>query len=296
MHEPKPSTYFLRILDDLWKTGRECKPRGLVCKELRDYTYVLPPRVRFVSFDHRRLKLDYIKQEFLWYLRGDKRDVSIRHLAKMWDGLINPDGTINSNYGYYIFNVEAGGGVVSNFYRVVQELHADPESRRATISILSNEHFTKPTSDYPCTSYLNFHIRENRLYMYVRMRSQDAIFGMGNDAPCFSLIHELLWSCLRKYYPTLELGDYHHNADSFHVYERHYGMIQRIIEDPMVIDDMHKDCPLMEPTPRQYVELSKVAHCPKQFIRDQEVMMPFTRWLLERDEPLTLLNKEEIGL
>jgi hypothetical protein len=51
---------------------------------------------------------------------------------------------------------------------------------------------------------------------------------MGNDAPCFSFIHEMLLNALREYFPSLEYGTYHHSADSFHVYERHFEMMEKI--------------------------------------------------------------------
>ena len=282
---------FLQILRDLAEHGVECSPRGLKVKELRNYSYTLPPRVRFMCFNHRKLKLDYIKQELLWYLRGDRRDISIKHVAKMWDGLINIDGTINSNYGYYLFNAEAGDGKRSNFERVINELRADPDSRRAVICILGNEHLNSVTKDYPCTGYLNFHIRDEHLHMSVRMRSQDAIFGMGNDAPCFSLVHELLWCELRAFMPFLKLGDYHHSADSFHVYERHYQMLANILADPVVTVDHHDACPKMD-GPLLYNELKTASYYAGKESLENLTLWPFTRWLLTRDDPSTLVPME----
>jgi thymidylate synthase len=52
---------------------------------------------------------------------------------------------------------------------------------------------------------------------------------MGNDAPAFSFIHQMVHAIMRFHYPGLELGTYHHVADSFHVYERHFEMLEKII-------------------------------------------------------------------
>ena len=60
------------------------------------------------------------------------------------------------------------------------------------------------------------------------MRSQDAVFGMGNDAPCFSFIHEMMYNLLKRNYPKLQYGKYFHIADSLHVYERHFEMLDKI--------------------------------------------------------------------
>jgi thymidylate synthase len=62
------------------------------------------------------------------------------------------------------------------------------------------------------------------------MRSQDAVYGMSNDVPSFSFVHEMLYICLKEVYPDLELGVYHHCADSFHVYAKHYDMVKKIVD------------------------------------------------------------------
>ena len=221
MNEGHHSMPFRRIFRELLK-GEFVKPRGQLIIELENYSYVLPPYVRFMNFKSRGFKLDYVKREMLWYIKGDRFDLSICKHAKMWDQIKNVDGSINSNYGQYIF------GAINQFDQVVQTLKDDIDSRRASMTILDSGHLTTVTKDVPCTYALNFRIRQNRLNMSVHMRSQDAIFGMGNDVPAFSIIHEMLLNALRRYYPTLEYGTYHHIADSLHVYERHFEMLEKL--------------------------------------------------------------------
>jgi thymidylate synthase len=192
----------------------------------------LPPYVRFANFKARKLKLEYIKREFRWYLKGDRYDTSITEHASMWKGLVNADGGINSNYGQYINK---------QFDKVIETLKADKDSRRAGIMILSSEHLLSDTKDVPCTYAMNFRIRDNKLNMTVHMRSQDAIFGMGNDAPAFSFVQEMVYVTLRDTYPELVMGNYHHFADSLHIYERHFEMVEEILEHPIEFDSI--DCP-----------------------------------------------------
>ena len=192
---------FRQIFKDLKASGKKFSPRGLEVIEIENYTYELPPYARFCNFAARKLNLDYIKREFLWYLKGDKFDLSILKYAKMWEGLVNADGSINSNYGQYIFH--RGSDERSLFTYVLEELARDKDSRRASAVILRREHLLSETRDYPCTYSLNFRIRDDKLNMSVHMRSQDAVFGMGNDAPCFSFIHELVCQSLKWKYPDL---------------------------------------------------------------------------------------------
>lgn len=283
------------ILYKLHTEGRFEEVRGLLTKEITDFRYILAPRERFMCFDARKLKLDYIKQEFLWYLVGDKFDTSIAKLATMWKDLINKDGSINSNYGHHIFSQATAGRAVSNFARCAHTLAEDPSSRRAVITILSNDYLNSETKDYPCTAYLNFLVRDNYLLLLVRMRSQDAIYGMGNDAPFFSFVQELMYVTLKNSpgFEKLQLGPYSHMADSFHVYERHFKMLEDIVEEPGMKNDWHATCPAM--TIATPYELTTLVHNLRQGLSIESFKDSndaFVRWVLERDDPATILRPE----
>jgi len=260
---PNEDEQFFSIFQDVFYDGKESAPRGLKIKEIENYSYILEPFVRFSSFTERKLNIDYIKREFLWYLKGDKNDLSIIKHAKMWGNLVNPDGSINSNYGQYIF------GDQDQFSRVVETLKADPDSRRAAIIILNKDHLASETKDYPCTYSMSFRIRDGFLNMTVRMRSQDAVFGMGNDAPCFSFVHEMMLNALREFYPDLKYGDYYHSADSFHVYEKHFKMLEQINRFALHVK---VDCPKINgPDEVRFLRERNFAAIPPEF--------QFTQWL-----------------
>jgi len=214
----------LKIYRVLNKYGKESAPRGLKVKEIENFSYIFPPYVRFTNFEPRKLNINYIKKEFLWYLKGDKFDISICEYAKMWKEFINEDGSINSNYGQYIFGQE------NQFDYVLKALIKDKDSRRAAIIILQPYHTrNEKMKEIPCTYNISFRIRNNKLNMTVKMRSQDSILGLGSDLPTFSFIHEMMFISLKYTYPELEYGEYYHFVDSFHIYERHYEMLKALI-------------------------------------------------------------------
>lgn len=254
---------FRKIFIDLKDRGKPVKPRGQLVLEIENYAYELPPFVRFPSFENRKLNVQYIKDETLWYIKGDKYDTSIAEKAKIWQGIINADGSINSNYGQYIF---AGP---KQFDNVIKTLVEDKDSRRASMMILGDGHLLSDTKDVPCTYALNFRIREDTLNMSVHMRSQDAIFGMGNDAPAFSFIHEMMVNALRRYYPTLKYGTYFHIADSFHVYERHFSMLEKLVQGDKYV---HVECPKISgPDEVDFLRKLDFSEIPESFA--------FARWL-----------------
>lgn len=217
---------FRNVYKNLLLNGKECFPRGLKTKEIENFSCVFPPFVRFVNFEDRKLKLNYIKKEFLWYLKGDKFDTSIVKYAKMWKDFINYDGSINSNYGQYLF------GKLNQFYYAIDCLTKDKDSRRAIIVILQPYHLLdERMKEVPCTYAIGFRIRNNELNMSVKMRSQDAWLGFGSDIPCFSFIHEMAYVILKEKYNDLKYGNYYHSVDSFHVYEQHFEFVENICKD-----------------------------------------------------------------
>lgn len=271
---------FFKIFCDLAENGKLVSPRGQLVVEIENYTYELPPNVRFQSYKCRKFNLQYVKDEMLWYLKGDRFDVSIAEKAKLWQGIINEDGSINSNYGQYLFY-----GDDNQFDNVVRILASDKDSRRASMMILSKSHLLSDTKDYPCTYAINFRIRDGKLNMSVHMRSQDAVFGMGSDAPAFSFIHEMMLNALKRSYPDIECGNYHHIADSFHAYERHFELLEKITG----INPITKEC--VDPwTPPVYDKIE----CPAisgpdevDFLRKLDFSnihdeFKFTKWLINK--------------
>jgi thymidylate synthase len=193
-------------------------------KELINVHYSVRNGREFENHLVRDLKLKYVKREIEWYIRANRWDDSILQHAKIWAGCIGKDGGINSNYGQYLF------GPSSQLHRVVNELQRDPNSRRAVAMILGQHWLHFSGIDQPCTMGLQFLIRNvdgaMTLNVIVTMRSQDAIFGLGNDVPAFMFILKVVASALR-----IEPGTLHMNIGSLHVYERHFDMLKRMNND-----------------------------------------------------------------
>ena len=210
--------YPIEILRTLRNFGEEVNPRGQKVKELcRLSTDISYP---FTSYNARKMNLDYIRREFQWYLNADPMDDRICKYAKLWKIIQQDDGRILSNYGQYWFGDQGG------YHKVIKSLIDDPDSRQAYIPMLGRQHMFEGNKDVVCTKGIQFLIRNSRLDMYVDMRSQDAIFGMTNDLPTFWWLWEMV---------ALEIGvqrgKFHHNVTSFHVYERHYGMLDGIVNE-----------------------------------------------------------------
>jgi thymidylate synthase len=178
-----------------------------------------------ISIDHPSRKFNpvYSVLEFLWYLSAHKKTNNIGKCANIWLKIQDDQEEVESNYGTYILGEQ--------WDWILNEFAHDKDSRRCTIVIHQPHHKTKNAKDLPCTQYLQFFIRDNKLHLGVNMRSNDIIFGFCNDVFNFVLFQQLMLNELKEIYPNLQLGSYHHQAGSLHLYEQHYNMRDNILMD-----------------------------------------------------------------
>lgn len=208
--------------------------RGTTSKELLDVALVVEdPTQCLYSNEVRGSQLKYIAAEFLWYYAGRKDVAFISKWAKFWETIQNPDGTANSAYGNLIFT-ESNQFGISQYKWALQSLINDKNTRQAVMHFNKPSHQYNGNKDFVCTMYANLHIRENRLYMSVFMRSNDAIWGTPTDVAFFCSLQMQIYSHLKEFYPELELGSYTHVANSYHIYDRHYDLSRNMIQGDMV--------------------------------------------------------------
>lgn len=216
---------YLHMFEMIILHGVPLVARGSNFIELEDHQIKIQSAYPFMSFPSRKYNVEYFKKEFIWKLTGDPFNDSIKQHAKMWESVQNTDGTFNSNYGQYWFGEQLG------LHKAFNELIIDRDTRRATIPMLSAKHIGHGVNDTVCTGHITFKIRKNRLNMSVSMRSSDQIFGLGTDIPTFAAIHRMMLGMLSTVYRDengLYLGSITITADSSHVYDRHYQMINDI--------------------------------------------------------------------
>jgi thymidylate synthase len=224
---PRGNIYALLALYRAVASGHEITPRGQKVRNVRNMLVELDARWPILtSFKARNFNLKYAKVEWLWYLGADKFDDSIEQHATMWKKLKQPTGEYYSNYGQYMFGVRYHE--LTQFEFVANTLLQDPDSRRASMVLLKHEHMFDGNSDMVCTYGINFCIEDGKLHMTVMMRSNDVIFGFTNDAFAFQQLYSFMYTVLKSKMPHLETGTYTHMANSMHVYERHFQMINLI--------------------------------------------------------------------
>ena len=222
-------------LENLMAKGLENRARSTVSRELLDVALVIEdPTQCLYDNQARSSQRKYIAAEFIWYYMGRKDVKFISNWAKFWESIQNSDGSANSAYGNLIFT-EKNEYAFSQYQWAVQSLISDPNTRQAVMHFNTPAHQYNKNKDFVCTMYTNCHIRENRLYMTTFMRSNDAIWGTPTDVAFFCSLQMQMLEHLRNFYPDLQLGTYTHVANSYHVYDRHYELVERMLESDFVL-------------------------------------------------------------
>jgi thymidylate synthase len=242
---------YLKTLDDVYHNYEyRSSPRGLPIREKLDYTFkVISPSsesIRTRDRDRNEVIASYTEKEKQLYDSGSCLAEDFSKASKFWEKLANPDGTINSAYGYLIWHNRSHGNPLyesgesrphrgnSHTMRtpwewVKQSLTQDKDSRQAVLRFSLPEHFWVGNKDMTCTLHANFTIREDRLNMSVVMRSNDLVKGLVYDMPWFCSLMDKMLQELKPVYPNLIKGHYTHTVHSLHTYERDSETIEKML-------------------------------------------------------------------
>ena len=165
----------------------------------------------------RKFNVRYALLEFMWYLSMDPKVRNIGKAASIWKDIADIDGVVHSNYGVCLHN---------GWNRVVNELVRFPESRRAVIA-LNQPDIDYGMKDVPCTMFVQFFVRDDKLHLIWNMRSSDFAFGFCNDVAVGMLFLQMMRNELmeRTDIPWIGLGSFTYNATSLHCYEPHWHLL-----------------------------------------------------------------------
>ena len=98
---------------------------------------------------------------------------------------------------------------------VADLLQRDPSTRQAVVSLWTGAEHTAESRDVPCTTTLQFFLRDWQLHLRVTMRSNDAWLGVPYDLMMFSCLQRSMACAL-----GVEPGEYTHSVGSMHLYDR----------------------------------------------------------------------------
>ena len=169
----------------------------------------------------------YIEAEIKWY---ESMSLDVRDLfkiygkeVKIWKDVSGKNGFINSNYGHLVFSDWNS----EQYTKVFNTLKNDQNSRRA-VMIYTNpemhrEYERYGANDFVCTNVVQYFIHNDIMSVVVQMRSNDAVFGYGNDWAWQNHILKMLASDLK-----VKPGKITWQVGSLHVYPRHFKYLENL--------------------------------------------------------------------
>lgn len=209
-------------------------PRDMKVKEVTNMALVVKEPWRALYHNKRRSsQIKYIAAEILWYFTGRCDLNFIEKYAGFWRQIANDDETLNSAYGNLIFKQKNEHGC-TQWQWAMRSLIKDKDTRQAVMLFNKPQYQYGNNKDFICTLNGIFNIRNNKLNLTVNMRSNDAILGTPTDIAFFCLLLMQAHKLLKEYYPDLELGVYTHIANSYHIYERHFELVDQMLKDDFV--------------------------------------------------------------
>lgn len=253
VHETTSDAYLHLLNNVVFNHDALSSPRGQPIREIYNYMFkVANPTsdpIRTMDEERNKTIADYTQKEMNWYISGHRSVESAVQISKFWGNLANPDGTINSNYGYLslkevsegdyymelMANKESGylnsapSPTKTPWEWVKNCLIKDKDSRQAVLRINKPHHAWEGNKDFPCTMHVNFHIRSNLLNSTVVMRSNDVVKGAVYDIPFFVYLQNRMCLELSQYYPELRSGSYTHIAHSMHMYEKDLSTVMKML-------------------------------------------------------------------
>lgn len=225
-------TYFC---DEIMRNGEDTK----YTRKLRNVGFTIKrPLDNKIDAVGRNWKEDYAATEWDWYVSADPsvtkpvqgkgKGKSMVELAKLWVDHADPQGNVNSNYG---FQWKRGNQLA----RIIEKLKFNSETRQAWLTIYDGKEIESSGAcathgymfDTPCTLSIGFDIdSKGHLNMTVLMRSNDLFYGFCNDQYCFSQLQKYVADQLH-----IPVGTYYHFASDLHIYKTKFKEVTKINEN-----------------------------------------------------------------
>ena len=179
---------------------------------------------------------NYAKNEIDWYMSQDRCIKGHKGIEDnpTWVKCSSDNGMVNSNYGWCTMSADNG----NQFDHALNHLRTNPDTRQAImvyirpsihVEAFDNEH---AKYDMTCTCYVDYLIRADKLYSIVHMRSNDVWFGLRYDLLWQQKMLAMVYMELVKdaKFSSLTLGGIKWNADSLHLYAKHYSKAKQSLE------------------------------------------------------------------
>ncbi|MCP5191095.1 MAG: thymidylate synthase [Pseudomonadales bacterium] len=184
----------------------------------------------------KKVHLRSIIYELLWFLRGQS---NIRYLrdngVSIWDEWADPQGELGPVYGVQWRSwPDYQGGVRDQITTLLQEIRANPDSRRLIVSAW-NVALLEQMALPPCHVMFQFYVAQGRLSCQLYQRSADIFLGLPFNIASYALLTLMVAQVV-----GLQPGDFIHTLGDAHLYSNHLEQARlQLTREPGPLPTMH---------------------------------------------------------
>ena len=165
----------------------------------------------------KKLHVRSIIHELLWFLKWDTNIAYLHdHAVTIWDEWADESGDLGPVYGKQWRRWRAADGrEIDQLSLIVDQLKADPDSRRLVVSAWNVSELDEMAL-LPCHALFQFYVAGGRLSCQMYQRSADALLGVPFNIASYALLtHMVAQQC------DLGVGDFIWTGGDCHLYLNH---------------------------------------------------------------------------
>jgi len=183
----------------------------------------------------KKLHLKSIIHELIWFLRGDSNIAYLQENGvSIWDEWADEQGELGPVYGVQWRSwPKPDGGHIDQISQLVQQLKANPDSRRLIVSawnVGEIENMALP----PCHAFVQFYVAEGRLSCQLYQRSADIFLGVPFNIASYAALTMMLAQVT-----GLQPGEFVHTLGDAHLYNNHLEQVElQLSREPLPLPAM----------------------------------------------------------
>lgn len=196
----------------------------------------------------KKLHLRSIIHELLWFLHGETNVRYLRdHGVTIWDEWADANGDLGRIYGAQWCDWRTPeGGSIDQIARVVEEIRANPDSRRLVVTAWNPGELERMALP-PCHVLFQFYVFQNELSCQLYQRSADLFLGVPFNIASYSLLTMMVAQVC-----GLRPAEFIHTFGDLHLYSNHLEQAQlQLTRDPRPAPQMR-----LNPAVRELREFS----------------------------------------
>ena len=171
----------------------------------------------FPAVTTKKLHFKSIIHELLWFLRGES---NIRYLqdndVTIWNEWADETGELGPVYGVQWRSWRsADGEAIDQISNVIEEINANPDSRRLIVSAWNTGEIDKMALA-PCHAFFQFYVNDGALSCQLYQRSADVFLGVPFNIASYALLTLMIAQVT-----GLEPGEFVHTLGDVHLYLNH---------------------------------------------------------------------------